>query len=76
MQDLEQRVIEVIDTEINPLLEQHGGACSLVGVKDGVVTISFQGGCASCPSRNITLLNGVAPILKARISSIKDVVLG
>jgi len=68
-----EKVKEVIENEINPQLALHGGGCELVGIEDGVVTIRLQGGCSGCPSRNITLLNGITPVLKERIPEVKDV---
>lgn len=73
---MEAQVKEVIEKEINPMLESHAGGCELISVVDGVVTIRLLGGCAGCPSRNMTLLNGIVPILKERVPEVKDVVLG
>ncbi|MBF0441456.1 MAG: NifU family protein [Oligoflexales bacterium] len=70
------KVKEIIENEINPQLESHSGGCEVVSVEDGVVTIRLLGGCAGCPGRRMTLLNGIVPILKKRIPEIKDVVLG
>ena len=67
---------EIIENEINPQLKFHNGSCELLDVDDGVVTIRLFGGCSGCPSSSITLFNGIAPILKERITDIKDVILG
>jgi len=70
-----ERIKEVIADEINPQLELHAGGCELVDVDDGIVTLRLFGGCSGCPSSQITLFNGIVPILKERIPDIKDVVL-
>ncbi len=71
-----EKVREIIEKHINPQLKSHGGSCSVVDVKDGIVTIALSGGCAGCPGRQATLLNGIAPVLKNMIPEIKNVVLG
>jgi Fe-S cluster biogenesis protein NfuA len=70
-----EKIQEVIDKEINPMLELHSGGCELVDVEDGVVSLKMYGGCSGCPSSAITLFNGITPILKEAIPDIKDVVL-
>lgn len=71
-----EKIREVIDREINPMLELHAGGCELLDVDDGVVTLRMYGGCSGCPSSAITLFNGIVPILKEHVPDIKDVVLG
>ncbi len=71
-----EHIKEVIENEINPQLQLHQGGCELLDVEDGVVTLRLFGGCSGCPSSQITLFNGIVPILKERIPEIKDVILG
>ena len=73
---MEEKIKEIIENEINPQLKMHAGGCELIDYKDGVVTVRLQGGCAGCPSSQITLLNGIAPLLKQKVPEIKEVVLG
>jgi len=70
-----EKIKEVIKKEINPQLELHAGGCEFVSFDDGVVVIRLYGGCSGCPSSQITLFNGIVPILKSRIPDIQDVVL-
>ncbi len=67
---------KIIADDINPQLELHAGGCELLDVEDGIVTLRLYGGCSGCPSSQITLFNGIVPILKEKIPDIKDVVLG
>lgn len=71
-----EQIKEIIEKEINPQLQFHNGGCELLDVDDGVVTLRLFGGCSGCPSSQITLFNGIVPILKERCEDIKDVVLG
>jgi len=69
------KLVEVIENEINPMLALHGGGCEVVSYEDGIVSIKMFGGCSGCPSSAITLFNGIVPILKEALPSVKDVVL-
>ncbi|RZA23398.1 MAG: NifU family protein [Proteobacteria bacterium] len=70
------QIKEIIATDINPMLELHAGGCELLDVDDGIVTLRLFGGCSGCPSSQITLFNGIVPILRDKIPEIRDVVLG
>ena len=71
-----EMIKQVIETDINPMLQLHNGGCELLDVDDGVVVLRLFGGCSGCPSSQITLFNGIVPVLKEKIPEIKDVVLG
>ena len=65
----------VINDDIKPYLELHAGGCELIDFEDGVVVLRLTGGCSGCPSSQLTLFNGIVPILKEKIPEIKDVML-
>lgn len=71
-----QQIKDVIESEINPQLELHAGGCELVDYDDGIVTLRLYGGCSGCPSSQITLFNGIVPILREKFPEIRDVILG
>ncbi|MBC7533065.1 MAG: NifU family protein [Oligoflexus sp.] len=71
-----EQIKEIIASDINPMLELHAGGCELLDVDDGIVTLRLFGGCSGCPSSQITLFNGIVPILRDKIPEIRDVVLG
>ena len=70
------KIKEIIEKEINPQLALHQGGCELLDVDDGIVTLRLYGGCSGCPSSQITLFNGIVPILKERCPEVEDVMLG
>ena len=72
---MKDQIEEIIKKDINPQLELHAGGCELIDVEDGIVTLRLFGGCSGCPSSQITLFNGIVPILKEKIPDIRDVVL-
>lgn len=69
----ETLIKDIIDNIINPILAQHSGSCELVRVMNDIVYLKLNGGCSGCPSRKMTLLKGISPILKDKISEIKEV---
>jgi len=71
-----EQIKAIIASDINPMLELHAGGCELLDVDDGIVTLRLFGGCSGCPSSQITLFNGIVPILRDKIPEIRDVVLG
>ncbi|MHC1636482.1 MAG: NifU family protein [Candidatus Methanospirareceae archaeon] len=68
-----EKVKEVIEREIKPLLEMEGGDIELIGVDDGVVKVRLRGACATCPMSQYTLVNFVEATLKERIPEVKRV---
>ena len=60
------KINKVIEEDIKPYLELHSGGCELVDYEDGIVTLRLYGGCSGCPSSQITLFNGIMPILKEK----------
>jgi len=70
-----ERIKKLIEEDINPQLKLHAASCELVSVEDGIVTIKIFGGCSGCPSSQLALFNSVAPMLKEKDESIRDVIL-
>ena len=68
-----EKVREVIEKEIKPLLALEGGSIELVGVENGVVKVRLMGACAGCPMSQFTLVNFVEATLKNKIPEVKEV---
>jgi Fe-S cluster biogenesis protein NfuA len=43
---VEEKVREVIDNEIQPMLASHGGGVEILEIKDGVVKVRLMGACS------------------------------
>ena len=69
-----EKVREVIEKEIKPLLMMEGGSIELVGVDDGIVKVKLQGACAGCPMSQYTLVNFVEATLREKIPEVRGVV--
>ncbi len=70
---MQEKVKEVIEKEIRPLLALEGGSIELVGVEDGVVKVRLTGACAACPMSQHTLVNFVEATLMERVPEVKAV---
>jgi Fe/S biogenesis protein NfuA len=71
---LEQKVQELIDTQINPSLAMHGGHLDLLEVKDDKVFVHFGGGCQGCGMASVTLKQGVEKAILETIPEIKHII--
>ncbi|MBA2320134.1 MAG: NifU family protein [Deltaproteobacteria bacterium] len=59
-------VWKVLEENILPGIHRDGGNLELVGIANGVVTVSMVGACKSCPSSTVTLKRGVERLLVER----------
>jgi Fe-S cluster biogenesis protein NfuA len=66
-QSLADRVRGVLDAEINPVIAAHGGRVVLVEAEHGWVHIRLEGGCQGCSLAEVTIRQGIEPLLRARV---------
>jgi len=71
---LAERARQVIDTEINPVIAAHRGRVTLHGMDRGLVRIRLEGGCQGCSLAEVTVRQGIEPLLRARVPGIAGVV--
>jgi NFU1 iron-sulfur cluster scaffold homolog, mitochondrial len=64
---LAERARRVIDAEINPVIAAHRGHVALAGVDQGWVRIRLEGGCQGCSLAEVTLRQGIEPLLRERL---------
>jgi Fe-S cluster biogenesis protein NfuA len=65
--DLADSVRGVLDTQINPVIAAHQGRVVLVGVDRGWVRIRLEGGCQGCSLAEVTVRQGIEPLLRAHV---------
>ena len=75
MAGLLERVESVLEVQVRPVLQEHGGSVSVQGLEEGVLRVLFTGHCGNCPSAALTLENVVADAVKSQLPEITDVVL-
>ena len=71
---LAREVARVLEQEINPSVAQHGGAVTLLDVKDGVVYIAMSGGCQGCGLATVTLREGIEVRLKQAVPGVREII--
>lgn len=72
--DVPQRVIQVLDQQINPAIAAHGGHAELVAVEEGVAYLRLSGGCQGCGLASVTLSQGIEVAILDTIPEISSVV--
>jgi Fe-S cluster biogenesis protein NfuA len=65
--DLAERAQRILDAEINPVIAAHRGRVTLAGAVQGWVRIRLEGGCQGCSLAEVTLRQGIEPLLRARL---------
>lgn len=71
--ELPQKVIEVLETQINPAIASHGGVAELVAVDEGIAYLRLGGGCQGCGMASVTLSQGIEVALTDAIPEIVGV---
>jgi Fe/S biogenesis protein NfuA len=70
---LAERVQHVLDERINPGIATHGGAVSLVDIRDDIVYLRMSGGCQGCGMASVTLSQGIKQVLQEAVPEIVEV---
>jgi len=68
--DLAEVVRGVLDREINPIIAAHRGHATVVEVERGWVHLRLEGGCQGCSLAEVTVRQGIEPLLRARVSGV------
>jgi Fe/S biogenesis protein NfuA len=73
--DLSNEIRGVIEAEINPALDAHGGFVTYVGHDgEGRAYLTMGGGCHGCSMSRQTMLQGVQTTIKERVPAIDKVI--
>ena len=69
-----ERVVEVVNTMINPSIASHGGRAEVVAVEEGTVYVRLGGGCQGCGMASVTLSQGIESTLRQVVPEIEKVI--
>ncbi len=72
--DVPQRVIQVLDQQVNPTIAAHGGRAELVAVEQGAAYLRLGGGCQGCAMATVTLSQGIETSIIQAVPEITSVV--
>jgi len=70
---MEDRIVYLLVSEINPQLAAHSGEVSLVKMEGNVAILKFGGGCQGCSAVDITLKQGVEKTLMEKVPGLEGV---
>jgi Fe/S biogenesis protein NfuA len=69
-----QRVMQVIEQQINPSIAMHGGSAELVAVEEPTAYVRLGGGCVGCGMATVTLSQGIEVAITEAIPEITSVI--
>ena len=69
-----QRVMQVIEQQVNPAIAAHGGSAELVAVEDDVAYVRLGGGCVGCGMATVTLGQGIEVAILEHVPEVRSVV--
>jgi Fe-S cluster biogenesis protein NfuA len=72
--ELYERVADLMEQEINPMVGRHGGVVELIDVQDAVVMLRMGGGCQGCGMASVTLRQGIEGLFARHIPEVQGVV--
>lgn len=74
IEELKEKVQELLDDMINPAIAGHGGFIRLLDVRDNQVFVMMGGGCQGCGMADVTLKQGIETMIKEEIPQIVGVI--
>jgi Fe/S biogenesis protein NfuA len=72
--DVAQRVIRVLEQQVNPSIAAHGGGAELVAVEQGTAYLRLGGACQGCAMATVTLSQGIETAIIQAVPEITSVV--
>jgi len=72
--DVAQRLIQVLEVQINPAIAAHGGRADLVAVEEDTAYLRLSGGCAGCGMASVTLSQGIEVAIRESVPEILNIV--
>ena len=72
--DLAEAARRVLDAEVNPAIAAHRGRVTVTGADWGWIRIRLEGGCQGCSLAEVTVRQGIEPLLRARLPAMTGLV--
>jgi Fe/S biogenesis protein NfuA len=72
--EVPQRVIQVLEEQINPAIASHGGHAELVAVEGSIAYLRLSGGCQGCGMAAVTLSQGIEVAILDTVPEITEVI--
>jgi Fe-S cluster biogenesis protein NfuA len=72
--DLAEAARRIIDAEVNPAIAAHRGHVTVTGTDHGWIRIRLDGGCQGCSLAEVTIRQGIEPLLRARLPTMTGLI--
>ena len=72
--ELYERVNDLFEQQVNPMVARHGGRVELIDVQESIVMLRMSGGCQGCGMASVTLRQGIEGILNQYLPEVKGIV--
>jgi Fe/S biogenesis protein NfuA len=72
--EIAERLIQVLEQQINPAIAAHGGSAELVAVEADTAYLRLGGGCVGCGMVSVTLRQGIEVALREAVPVITRVI--
>jgi Fe/S biogenesis protein NfuA len=69
-----QRILQVLEQQVNPQIAMHGGWAELVAFDDGTAYVRMEGGCQGCGLAAVTLSQGITVAIQDAVVEVTAVV--
>ena len=66
-EDLAEAARRIIDAQVNPAITAPRGHVTVTGAGHGWIRIRLDGGCQGCSLAEVTIRQGIEPLLRARL---------
>ena len=63
-------ITRVVDEQIRPRLQAHGGDLSIISFEEGILRIKLHGACSTCPSAQLTMEETVKAALEGLVEDV------
>ncbi|MDR1472928.1 MAG: NifU family protein [Synergistaceae bacterium] len=76
MSEVAERIVGVLESDVRPIIESHGGGIEFLGFDEtnGVLKVQLTGLCTGCPGAAATIRNMVEGVVQRRVPEVKEVV--
>jgi Fe-S cluster biogenesis protein NfuA len=72
--NLAEAARRVLDAEVNPAIAAHRGHVTVTGADQGWIRIRLEGGCQGCSLAEVTIRQGIEPLLRARLPAMTGLI--
>jgi Fe/S biogenesis protein NfuA len=69
-----QRILSVLEEDVNPQIAMHGGWADLVAFEEGTAYVRMSGGCQGCGLAKVTLSQGIAVAIQDAVPEVREIV--